>query len=59
MSEQNRINQLEKRLINTERTLISLWALLEDTVPDSHADKINIMMERFFKANVALGSIYK
>ena len=49
------MNNLEKRLQNTERALIDLWTLLKDTVPPAYADNIDDMMGEYFEANTELG----
>ena len=50
------MNELEKRLANTETALIALWAIMKDTMPPDHQDVIDEMMSDFFGANSSLGS---
>jgi hypothetical protein len=50
------MNDLEKRLHNTEVMLVSLWALIEDTMPPVYRETIDEMMEDYFNANDSLGA---
>lgn len=46
---------LEERLENTERALIALVALLEDTLPPAYHEDIKRMVEQFWSRNEELG----
>ena len=48
------MDKLEARLENTEKALIALVTLLSDTLP--LRDDITIVLEKYFDANLALGS---
>ena len=56
MSQKEKVKILEKRLINTERALLALWSLLEDTMPANKTISIDNMMQEFFEANTDLGA---
>ena len=46
---------LEKRLNNSERVLIGMWALMKDHFPAETKDAVSAMMESYFNANMDLG----
>jgi len=45
-----------KRLDNTEKALVALWNLIEDTMPPEYQESANSMMEEFYNSNVSLGA---
>jgi len=50
------MDDLEKRLINTEKALVALWALLKDTVPPAYEEGIEEMMSDYFTASTKLNA---
>lgn len=52
------MTDLEKRLLNTEKALLALWALMRDTMPPAYQDDIDRMVNEYFDANNALGAIF-
>lgn len=50
------MDDLEKRLQNTERALIALWGLMKDTMPPAYQDSIDRMINEYFDANESLGA---
>ncbi len=50
------MTDIEKRLQNTERALIGLWSLMQDTMPPAYAQDIDAMINDYFDANAGLGS---
>ena len=52
------MTDLEKRLANTERTLVALWALMKDTAPPEYREGIDRMMEEYFDVNTNLGAAF-
>ena len=49
------MNDLEKRLANTEAALVGLWALLEDALPPAYQEDIGRFMKYYFDTNEELG----
>ena len=49
----------EKRLINTERALVSLFALIEDSLSEADAYAANKMMGMYFHTNEGLGANFE
>lgn len=52
------MSDLEKRLDNTEKALLSLWALMMDTMPPDYQRDIDKMMNEYFEANSGLGATF-
>lgn len=50
------MTNIEKRLQNTERALVALWALIGETMPHHVIGGASQMMEEYFEAQGALGS---
>ena len=50
------MESLEKRLANTEKALLALWSLMQDTMPPDYQRSINKMMNDYFDANDTLGA---
>jgi len=49
------MTNIEKRLFNTERALVSLWSLLEPTCGEVTKKAIDLMISDYFDAQVSLG----
>lgn len=52
------MSDLEKRLDNTEKALLSLWALMMDTMPPDYQRDIDKMMSEYFEASSELGATF-
>tara|TARA_R110000850_G_scaffold255136_1_gene380878 strand:+ start:80 stop:298 length:219 start_codon:yes stop_codon:yes gene_type:complete len=50
------MKDIEKRLHNTEKALLSLAAVLSDTASADNEDYINSVMTEYLDANTSLGS---
>ena len=50
------MSDLEKRLANTEKALVALWSLIQDTLPPAYQEDTDKMMEEYFNANCKLGA---
>jgi len=50
------VSDIEKRLQNTERALVALWALMKDAMPPGQQNSIEKMINEYFDANEALGA---
>ena len=49
------MNDIEKRLANTEAALVGLWALLQDILPPASQEETERYMRDYFDTNEALG----
>lgn len=48
--------QLQARLVNTERALLALWSLIEDTMPSATQDAVGELMNEYYTTNSDLGA---